>query len=514
MKNIIKIFLIISIFFNLNTLKAEEIKENNLIENKIERNFNLDESFIYFSKFFEENTPESYKYISLKYFWYDKNSELEKALKILVYNNKIPNLEINLENSWKKEVEKLYFYKLAEKILGIWFSEDTISISGKEKISQEDLKLIEEGYEVLKNREFYEKNIKINSLNKDVLEDVYDTLTSEHIENEKIDKKNLYYSAIKWLAEAVWDKYTTFFPPTESKWFLDWLSWNFEGIWTFVDMPKAWIFEITWVMKDWPAEKAWIKAWDIVLEVDSKIITEKISQEEIISWIRWEAWTEVILKIKRNWSIFDIKIIREKVHIKSIETKIMMNSFIIKINSFNENVSSEFKNAIEEIKWKSWIRKIIIDLRDNWGWILEEVILMLSYFIKKWEPVVNVKSINLEWYHISKGLNLLDLKNYEIIFLQNNWTASASEIMIWTMKDYFPKAKIIWEKSYWKGSVQSIKEYLDGSSLKYTTAKWFTWKTKTWIDWIWIKPDLEIKFDEDLYKKYKIDNQLEKALNI
>ena len=82
------------------------------------------------------------------------------------------------------------------------------------------------------------------------------------------------------------------------------------------------------------------------------------------------------------------------------------------------------------------------------------------------------------------------------------------------MKDYFPKIKVIWTKSYWKGSVLAIKEFSDGSSFKYTTAKWFTWRSKTWIDWVWITPDVEIELDETLLKEKKIDNQLEKALSI
>ena len=90
----------------------------------------------------------------------------------------------------------------------------------------------------------------------------------------------------------------------------------------------------------------------------------------------------------------------------------------------------------------------------------------------------------------------------------------SSEIFIWTVKDYFPKATIIGEQSYWKGSVQTIKSYKDGSSFKYTVAKWYTWKTQTWIDWIGIPVDIELEFDFEKFKKSKIDNQLEKAKSL
>ena len=85
--------------------------------------------------------------------------------------------------------------------------------------------------------------------------------------------------------------------------------------------------------------------------------------------------------------------------------------------------------------------------------------------------------------------------------------------MIGTLKDYFTDIVVLWETSYGKWSVQTIKAYPDGSSLKFTIAKWFTGKTQIGIDGIWIKPDIEIKLDEEKYKK-GIDNQLEKALEI
>ncbi len=153
-------------------------------------------------------------------------------------------------------------------------------------------------------------------------------------------------------------------------------------------------------------------------------------------------------------------------------------------------------------------------MRNNWGGYLDEVVTMLWYVIPKWEPVAVVKYVKDEWSYISKWQNLLDLNNYDVVFLQNSGTASASEIMIWTIKDYFPNVKIIWEKSYWKGSVQNIKEFFDGSSLKYTTAKWFTWKTKTWIDWVWIEPTEKVELDEQKLKDFKIDTQMDRALNI
>ena len=153
--------------------------------------------------------------------------------------------------------------------------------------------------------------------------------------------------------------------------------------------------------------------------------------------------------------------------------------------------------------------KTIIDLRNNPGWSLDEVAGILNFFVPKWLSVVNIKYKNFstDMFSLWSDYNFL---NKEVVVLLNSWSASASEIMAITMKDYLADLKIVWEKSYWKWSVQNLDWYSDSSSFKYTTAKWFSWKTKTWIDWVWITPDLELKLDEAQFKNW-IDNQLDYA---
>lgn len=507
------------LFWNLSlSLKAYENYENldeyiQQIE-KSNKKINTEESFVFFSKFFEESTPESFKYINLNFYGIEKWSKIEKALKILIYNNKIPNLNIDFWKILKHDLKAINFYKISEKILGTGFSEDTIKARWSENIDINDLSITKQSYEIIKNKDFFEKQFNENSIVKPVLDKVFDIIINEHYDKEKFDKNEIYYSAIKWITTATWDKHTVFFPPTESKDFLSNLAWDFEWIWAYIDMPEPGIFKITSPILWGPADKAWIKWWDIILEVDSKKVTEKNSQNEIVSWIKWKAGSKVDLKIQRWNEIFNLKVTREKVHIKSIETEFNGNNFIIKISGFNENVANEFKEALNELKARKDIKKIIIDLRNNGGGYLDEVSEILWFVIEKWSPVVHVKYLHTQWDYLSNWANLIDLNNYELVFLQNWWTASASEIMIWTIKDYFQNTKIIWEKSYGKWSVQTIKEFDDWSSLKFTTAKWFTWKSKTWIDWIWITPDIKLEFNENNFKNFGIDNQLERALSI
>lgn len=158
--------------------------------------------------------------------------------------------------------------------------------------------------------------------------------------------------------------------------------------------------------------------------------------------------------------------------------------------------------------------KLIIDLRNNPGGSLDEVASMLNYFVPKGQSVVHIKYKNTVSDMQSEGQNLIDLSKRKIVILINEGSASASEIMTGTIKDYLgDNVRIVGEKSYGKGSVQSLDAYTDGSSFKYTIAKWFTGKTQTGIDGTGIKPDIEVKFDEKLWKDGR-DNQLEYAKSL
>lgn len=142
---------------------------------------------------------------------------------------------------------------------------------------------------------------------------------------------------------------------------------------------------------------------------------------------------------------------------------------------------------------------------------MDEVALMLNEFVPKGQSVVHIKYKNTVSEMQSTGSGVIDFSKKKLIILVNGGSASASEIMAGTIKDYLPDStRIIGEKSYGKGSVQSLDAYTDGSSFKYTIAKWFTGKTQTGIDGIGIKPDIEVKFDEMLWKNGR-DNQMEYA---
>ncbi len=487
----------------INVVSQEQKEELN-------REITRKEAFLFFWDFFKDKMPESYKYIEVKYIDVE-DKELYEALQKLIYLDLIKNIDRKIYPN--RKINLYNFLKLSENILWWdfvkWWKKSELS---KKYTKVSDFKKINSILNIEENNfEFWLEDDDVD-LKKAIFSNVYDTIINYHYNKETLDKWEMIDLAIEGLVNWVWDKFTTYFPPTESKNFYDSLNWEYEWIGAYVDMEEAWKMKIVSPVPDSPSEKAWLKWWDLVLKVDGKEITKNNSLQEVVSWIKWPAWTVVTLTIQRWKEIFDINITRWKIVIEDVEYKMLNKKiFYIKIKSFWENVVWDFKKALTELENHKRVKKIILDLRNNGWWYLWKVVNMLWYFVPKSQVVAVVKYPEDSKEYYSAGFDFIDFSKYELVILQNSWTASASEILIWTIKDYYPEATIIWEQSYWKGSVQSVKSYRDGSSLKFTVAKWFTWKTETWIDWIWITPDIMVEYDIEKYKKYGIDNQLEKA---
>lgn len=464
-----------------------------------------------FTQSFKNEIPESYQYIQLLFEDVKKWTEVYSSLQQLVYLNLIKNTASKIHP--EKTMDVYTFLKIAEKIYGMDFvRDDQIETLQSREVKESDLLQLD-----------YRLNTSLNNFknigsSKEVLKkkaifvDAYNILLSEYIDNENIDENKALDAAIEWITSSIWDKHTVYFPAIESKGFQDSLNGEYEWIWAYVDMEQPWAVRITSPIKWSPSEKAGIKGGDLVIKVDGKQVEKENSLKEVISWIKGPAGTKVRLTIDRDGTIFDVDVIRDTIVIKDIEYKLLdNNTFYIEIKSFWDHVSENFEEALKTMKQYNNIQKVIIDLRSNGWWYLWEVTDMLSHFIEKDLPTAHVKYKDNQKTFYSKGYNLIDFSKYDLVLLQNSWTASASEIMIGTLKDYYPDAEIIWEKSYGKGSVQTMRNYSDGSMLKYTIAKWYTWGSESGIDGIGIIPTIELEFDAEQYRKFDIDNQLNEA---
>ncbi len=156
------------------------------------------------------------------------------------------------------------------------------------------------------------------------------------------------------------------------------------------------------------------------------------------------------LHVKRGAEELDFSITRAKIVINYVEyKKLETNDQYIKITTFGAGVKDAFIQALTAISKDTSNGKIIIDLRNNPGGSLDEVAAMLNYFVPKGQSVVHIKYKNTITEMQSEGQYLIDLTRRKIVILMNGGSASASEIMAGTIKDYLGEnVRIVGEKSY------------------------------------------------------------------
>lgn len=191
-----------------------------------------------------------------------------------------------------------------------------------------------------------------------------------------------------------------------------------------------------------------------------------------------------------------VAVTREKISLDFVESKNLSNGdAYIRITSFGDNAAVSFKKALKNVLSSSTATtKIIIDLRNNPGGSVEEVRQMMSLFTPKDTLLAQMVFPNGPQTILSLESDVSVPKDRKIVILVNKGSASASEMMALILRDYWdPKLlKIVGEKTFGKGSVQTVQEYDDGSILKYTVARWSSGKTKTSIDAVGLVPDIVV----------------------
>ncbi len=244
-----------------------------------------------------------------------------------------------------------------------------------------------------------------------------------------------------------------------------------------------------------PAYEAGIKANDKILSIDDNS-TKGMNIEDAVKLIRGQRGTKVKLEILRGSKSFFKVLLREKIQIKSVSSKVNQtkNGLLIgyiRIKQFNANASKETRDAINDLE-KKGVAGYVLDLRSNPGGLLESSIDISRFFINKGIIVSTLSKDGLK--EIKRG-NGQALTNKPLVVLVNEGSASASEIVSGAIKDN-KRGKLIGKKTFGKGLVQSMRTLVDGSGLTVTVAKYLT-PNGTDINKSGIVPDIEVNMNSN-----------------
>lgn len=363
---------------------------------------------------------------------------------------------------------------------------------------------------ILSSNQLFRKSVQKGlpaNLDYTSVEQVYDTLRQDF--DGQLDINKLMNGLKEGLASSTGDPYTEYLNAEETKEFDNQLSGSFTGIGAeLIERDKYVIIDVP--LANFPAEKAGLKAKDVIIQIDDRNAYD-IGVREAVKLIRGEAGTKVKLKIIRNnKEHLDFEITRAKITIPSVQAEVLEGNIgYLKINSrFGTDTAVLARQAALDFKQKN-VKGVILDVRNNPGGLLEASVDLANIWLDSGMIVLQEKRDGKVVKEFKAKGNPV-LNGVPTIVLINEGSASASEIVAGALHDN-GVAKLIGVKSYGKGSVQQLEKLSHGGVLKVTIAKWFT-PAGININKEGIRPDIEVKLDEEKYKA-GTDNQLDTAKN-
>ena len=307
-----------------------------------------------------------------------------------------------------------------------------------------------------------------------------------HYVDKSVAPNKLITGAIRGMVRTL-DPHSSYFTPKEYKAFQTIATGEFGGLGMIVTLKNG-ILTVVSPIEGTPAMQAGIKPKDKVIKIDGKN-TPGMTLNKAVQLLRGKPGTSVQLTILRKGihKPVVVKITRQIIHIKSVKSRMLEDKIgYIKILQFQENTGRDTERALKKLKSKG-AEDLILDLRNNPGGLLDEAVKVSDLFLKR-GIIVSMRGRNPKDVTIFRAHNDGDEPTGNLIVLINGGSASASEIVTGALKDD-KRAIIMGERSFGKGSVQTLFPLSNGGALKLTTAKYYTPNGKS-IQAIGITPDI------------------------
>lgn len=333
----------------------------------------------------------------------------------------------------------------------------------------------------------------------------YSNIVNNYYEN--VDKERMLDSALNAMLNYLGDNYTTYLTDEQRKALEESLQGTYQGIGVEINKDRV----ITKVTKNGPAEAAGLQAGDKFMIVDGTKLNDT-DGTAVGVLIRGTEKKSVDIVVDRNGEelTFNVKIGTIEEPAVTYEMK-ENNIGYIQISKFSRPLTSQMETALRELETNG-MEKLIIDLRNNTGGYLDSAETTASLFLKKGKLIYSLEDKNSKEDYYDQTETSRD---YPIVILINNNSASSAEILAAALKDSYG-AVLVGQTSYGKGKVQQTYDMEDGSMAKFTSARWLR-PTGDCIDQKGIKPDFEVsqttQKDEN-GEELIVDTQLVKALEV
>lgn len=338
--------------------------------------------------------------------------------------------------------------------------------------------------------------------NLELFSTVMEKIRKDYVDGKDLSYQELVYGALKGMVNTL-DPHSEFMDPEKYKELQNDTQGQFGGLGIVVSLKDDFLTVVA-PMEDTPGFKAGILTGDRIIKIDGKN-TEKLGLPDAVKSLRGDPGTEVSITIQRpsTGMIKDLKLTRAVINVdmaKDINGKkqfpIGENKIgYVRLTSFGEKTADELETALRKLKGQG-MQGLILDLRGNPGGLLDQAVEVCEKFLPKGQLIVSTEGRNPQQNAVKKSFGHGDeLHNMPMVVLVNFGSASAAEIVAGCLQD-LKRAIVLGEKTFGKGSVQSILPLQNGAALRLTTAKYYTPSHKV-IHEHGIQPDIEVTMSDE-----------------
>lgn len=309
---------------------------------------------------------------------------------------------------------------------------------------------------------------------------------------ESVDDKTLIEDSIRGMLAGL-DPHSAYLDPESYKELRIGTSGKFGGLGIEVGMEDGFV-RVVAPIDDTPAEKAGIKAGDLIIRIDDTPV-KGMSLSDAVQRMRGKPGTDITLTIIREGEEQPLKftLTRAVIKVKSVRSRTLEDGYgYIRISQFQTQTPSNLQKALDSLREENGgkLKGLILDLRNNPGGVLSAAVEVSDAFLEK-GVIVYTEGRDLESKQKFRATSGDILNSSPMVILVNGGSASASEIVSGALQDH-RRAIVVGSRTFGKGSVQTILPLTENTALKLTTARYYTPSGRS-IQAEGIVPDIELE---------------------
>ena len=289
---------------------------------------------------------------------------------------------------------------------------------------------------------------------------------------QPVDRAKVLHAATKAMVQALGDDHSLFLTPQENEASRGQMQGHFDGIGVWVSTEDD-VLRIIAPMDGSPAQRVGIEPNDIIRQIDGRDVSS-MKTDEALALVRGKVGTTVRLALERAGAteLIEVEVERARIEVDAVTSQVLDGDIgYVRVSVFGDKTTEQLDKALASMEERN-VKGIILDLRNNGGGWLVSSREMLGRFLGD-GPALIERSRNGD--QIDTVITSTTVRVYEtpLVVLVNGGTASASEIVAGALQDR-QRATIVGERTYGKGSIQTVRELSDGSSARLTTSLWLT----------------------------------------